>query len=105
MFLKMFNTKFLAALFTVFTLSASIFGQMPPTDKGPVQPQIFPLAELKEGMRGTATTVFRGTKPEEFNVEILGVVPEWIGPKKGMILGKLRGRQANRKCVFEGVSG
>lgn len=105
MFLKMFNTKFLAALFAVFTLSASIFGQMPPADKGPVQPQIFPLAELKEGMRGTATTVFRGTKPEEFNVEILGIVPNWIGPKQDMIVGKLSGGQADRTFVFAGMSG
>ena len=37
--------------------------------------QFFPLSELKEGMKGTARTVFRGSVAEEFNVEILGVVP------------------------------
>ncbi|MEQ1924212.1 MAG: hypothetical protein ABL952_17060, partial [Pyrinomonadaceae bacterium] len=98
----MFNTQFLAAFLAIFTLSASIFGQMPLPDKGPVQPQIFPLSELKEGMRGTATTVFRGTKPEEFNVEILGVVPNWIGPKQDMIVGRLSGANAERTFVFAG---
>ena len=105
MFLKMFNTKFLTVFFAILTVSASIFGQLPPSDKGPAQPQIFPLAELKEGMRGTATTVFRGNKPEEFNVEILGVVPNWIGPKQDMIVGKLSGGQADRTFVFAGMSG
>ena len=67
--------------------------------------QFFPLSELKEGMRGTAWTVFRGNQPEEFNVEILGVVPGAIGPKQDMIVGRLSGGQADRTSVFAGMSG
>ncbi|MGI8494155.1 MAG: hypothetical protein ACR2L1_02425 [Pyrinomonadaceae bacterium] len=66
---------------------------------------IFPLSELKEGMRGTARTVFRGSEPEEFNVEILGIVPGAIGPKQDMIVGKLSGGGADRTSVFAGMSG
>ena len=68
-------------------------------------PKFFPLSELKEGMTGTARTVFRGNKPESFNVEILGVVPGAIGPKQDMIVGKISGGQADRTHVFAGMSG
>ena len=67
--------------------------------------RFFPLSELKEGMRGTAWTVFRGNQPEEFNVEILGVVPGAIGPKQDMIVGRISGGQADRTSVFAGMSG
>jgi hypothetical protein len=56
-------------------------------------------------MRGTARTVFRGTEPEEFSVEILGVVPGGIGPKQDMIVGRISGGQADRTAVFAGMSG
>ena len=65
----------------------------------------FPLSELKEGLRGTARTVFRGSEPEEFNVEILGIVPGAIGPKQDMIIGRLSGGGADRTAVFAGMSG
>lgn len=65
----------------------------------------FPLAELREGMRGTAKTVFRGNQSEEFGVEILGVLPNWIGPKQDLIIGRLFGENAERTFVFAGMSG
>jgi hypothetical protein len=65
----------------------------------------FPLAELREGMHGTARTVFRGSEPEEFNVEILGILPGGIGPKQDLIVGRLSGGGADRTSVFAGMSG
>ncbi len=56
-------------------------------------------------MRGTAKTVFRGSVPEEFSVEILGVVPGGIGPKQDMIVGRISGGGADRTAVFAGMSG
>ncbi len=67
--------------------------------------QFFPLSELKEGMKGTARTVFRGSEPEEFQVEILGIVPGYIGPKQDMIVGRISGGAADRTSVFAGMSG
>ncbi len=64
-----------------------------------------PVSEVKEGMRGTARTVFRGAEPEEFKVEILGVIPGYIGPKQDMIIGRLSGANAERTFVFAGMSG
>ena len=66
---------------------------------------ILPLSEVKEGMRGTARTVFRGSTPEQFNVEILGIVPGAIGPKQDMIVGRISGGEADRTSVFAGMSG
>ena len=84
---------------------AAAFGQAAATagKQGPVA--IMPLAEVKEGARGVAKTVFRGSKPEEFNVEILGVVPGAIGPHQDMIIGRLSGALAERTFVFAGMSG
>ena len=67
--------------------------------------QFFPLSELKEGMRGTARTVFRGSEPEDFQVEILGIIPGYIGPKQDMIVGRISGGAADRTSVFAGMSG
>lgn len=66
---------------------------------------VMPISEVREGMRGTAKSVFRGTKSEEFNVEILGVLPNWIAPSQDLIVGKLSGANAERTFVFAGMSG
>src|SRR5262245_59755211 len=65
----------------------------------------FPLSELKEGMKDTARPVFRGSEPEEFNVEILGILPRGVGPKQDLIVGRLSGGGADRTSVFAGMSG
>ena len=67
--------------------------------------RLMPVGEVKEGMRGIARTVFRGSEAEEFNVEILGVVPGAIGPKQDLIIGRLSGGGAERTSVFAGMSG
>lgn len=95
-----------AVTFLVFCLFPTIsLGQFQKGADGRKELRIFPISELREGMRGTARTVFRGSKSEEFNVEILGVIPNWIGPKQDMIIGKLSGANAERTSVFAGMSG
>ncbi len=63
------------------------------------------LNDVKEGMRGTAMTVFNGTEAEPFDVEIIGVVPGAIGPKQDLIIGRISGGKAERTGVFAGMSG
>lgn len=105
-------TKFFASLLIVFSLCLSAFGQTQAVNvkknnqtAAATNSNFFPLSELKEGLRGTARTVFRGSEPEEFNVEILGIVPGAIGPKQDMIIGRLSGGGADRTAVFAGMSG
>src|SRR5215213_2024704 len=103
--------RFFAAAALIFTFGLSVFGQLQAktetkTSTAPTSGnQIMPLAQVKEGMRGTARTVFRGTEPEEFNVEILGILPSAIGPRQDLIIGKLSGGGADRTHVFAGMSG
>lgn len=105
------KTKFFTVLLVVFSLCLSALGQTQAVNVKKNNPTVatnsnfFPLSELKEGLRGTARTVFRGSEAEEFNVEILGIVPGAIGPKQDMIIGRLSGGGADRTAVFAGMSG
>ena len=63
------------------------------------------VSDVKEGMKGTAWTVFRGDEPEQFDVEILGIIPGAVGPKQDMIVGRISGGAADRTAVFAGMSG
>ena len=101
----------LTSLIALFAVLTGVIGaQMPSTTvasagKSAASASFLPLSEVKEGMQGTARTVFRGTEPEEFNVEILGVVPGGIGPKQDLIVGRISGGSADRTSVFAGMSG
>jgi hypothetical protein len=68
------------------------------------QPALFPLKEVKPGMRGTGRTVFNGNKVEDFEVEILGVLDN-IGPKESLILARLSGGPLEHTGVMQGMSG
>ncbi len=100
-------TRFFVFLLILSAFCTFSFGQNYTQTKvsNLVNSKFFPLSELKEGMRGTARTVFRGTVAEEFNVEILGVVPSAIGPNRDLIIGKISGGGADRTAVFAGMSG
>ena len=67
-------------------------------------PPIFPLSEIKAGQKGVGRTVFAGTKVEEFNVEILGVL-ENTGPRQNIILARLSGGPLEKTGVMQGMSG
>ncbi len=85
-------------------LSASKESKIPAAAETSKMP-FFPLAELKEGMKGMARTVFRGTEPEEFQVEIIGIVPGFNFPKQDVIVARLSGKNVERTSVFAGMSG
>lgn len=99
----MINKNIFAVLFVIFTTVFSSFAQTKENNKKSTE--FFPVSELKEGMKGTARTVFRGSEPEEFNVEIIGVVPGGIGPRQDLIVGRISGGSADRTSVFAGMSG
>ena len=68
------------------------------------QISIFPLADIRPGMRGIGKTVFKGNKIEEFQVEILGVLKN-VAPRQNMILARLSGGPLERTGVMAGMSG
>jgi len=62
------------------------------------------LKDVKPGMKGVGKTVFRGTQVEDFDVEIIGVVENFI-PGKDLILVRVGGGVIDEAGVIEGMSG
>jgi hypothetical protein len=50
-----------------------------------------PLADVTKGMTGTGISVVEGTDPEAFDVEVLGVLQDAIGPGRDIIIANLSG--------------
>jgi SpoIVB peptidase S55 len=71
----------------------------------PLNTQVFPLSEVKKGLRGVAYTVFEGVVPEPMEVEILGVLKDSLGPGQDMILARLHGTKPEYTGVVAGMSG
>jgi hypothetical protein len=65
---------------------------------------IFPLNEIKPGMKGKGRTVFIEDRIEEFDVEILGILHNFQ-PRKNLILAKLSNSILENTGVMEGMSG
>jgi len=60
--------------------------------------------QLKAGMKGYGLSVFKGTKPERFEVEIIGVLKNAF-PKQDMILIKTSGANLEKHRTVAGMSG
>ncbi len=71
----------------------------------PVSGGVMPLAELQAGQKGEVWTVFRGTKPEPFAVEVTGVVRNALGPGKSLILCRLTDPRVQNMGAVAGMSG
>ena len=82
------------------TPPASVAEGPPPSSVG-----FFPLSQVKRGMKGTAWTVFEGTKPEPMDVEILGILRGSRGPGRDLILARLHGEKPEYTGVVAGMSG
>src|SRR5260370_37070754 len=50
---------------------------------------LLPLDQVRPGMIGVGRTVFEGTRIDEFQVRLLGVLANAIGPKQSGILARL----------------
>jgi SpoIVB peptidase S55 len=68
------------------------------------QTPLLRLADVQAGMKGTGKTVFSGTRIEDFQVEVLGVL-ENIAPKQSLIVVRLSGGPLERVGVMQGMSG
>src|SRR3954467_7780344 len=67
-------------------------------------PDIYPLKDVRAGQHGVGRTVFSGTRVEEFQVEVLGVL-ENLGPRQSIILARLSGGPLASTGVMQGMSG
>lgn len=71
----------------------------------PVSVEAMPLGEIKAGQHGEVWTVFQGTKPEAFAVEVTGVVLNALGPGKSIILCRLTDPRVQDMGAVAGMSG
>ncbi|HJU92798.1 MAG TPA: hypothetical protein VJ656_07695 [Pyrinomonadaceae bacterium] len=97
-------TRFVVGAILIATLSSVSMAQNPAVIP-PKAPELFPLEDLRPGMKGTARTVFSGSDTQEFSVEILGVLPGFPGPRQSAIIAKLSGSNVEKTGVFAGMSG
>jgi hypothetical protein len=68
-------------------------------------PAIFPLSDIKPGMKGVAYTIFEGDEVEKIDLEIIGVLHNAVGPKLDVILVRLLGDKVQQTGVVAGMSG
>src|SRR3972149_3211070 len=100
------KAMFLTAVLVLAAAVPSLFAQQPPARAAsPAPPEIMPLDRIQPGMKGVAYTIFAGDKQEPMQVEVLGVMPNLLGPKQHIILVKLSGAEAERTGVAFGMSG
>jgi hypothetical protein len=64
----------------------------------------FRVEDLRPGMKGIGKTSFQGTTPEEFEVEILGVL-RGVNPGADAVLARFSGGPLERTGIFSGMSG
>ncbi|MGC1188757.1 MAG: hypothetical protein WA871_15335 [Candidatus Acidiferrales bacterium] len=68
-------------------------------------PDIFPLDQVKPGMTGVAYTIFAGDQIESIDLDVIGVMPNFMGPKQDIILVQLKGAKVEHTGVVAGMSG
>ena len=69
------------------------------------QPEILPLNQVKAGMKGEAYTIFAGDQVEKFDLEVIGILPNLLGPRQSVIMVQLHGDKVEHTGVVAGMSG
>ncbi len=67
--------------------------------------EILPLSQVQPGMHGYAYTIFAGDQVEKFDLEVIGVMPNFLGPRQSIILIELKGPKVEHTGVVAGMSG
>ena len=102
--MKIFTKVPLIAI-AIAVLSVVAAAQKPAEVANSKDARLFALEDLRPGMKGTSRSVFSGTEPEQFGVEILGVLPGFPAPRQSAIIARLTGANVEKTGVFAGMSG
>ena len=94
------QTRLYAALLAVFLLLGGVR-----TARAADGPAIFPLSDVKPGMKGVAYTIFEGDQVEKVDLEVIGILNNAVGPKQDVILVRLLGDKVQQTGVVAGMSG
>jgi len=90
-------------LFALAVLALAFYAVPPSTAQEPQQ--TLPLSQVHAGMQGYAYTIFAGDQIEKFDLEVLGVLDNFLGPKQSIILVQLKGPKVEHTGVVAGMSG
>ena len=88
-----------------FLLLAAFVARTSAAATPPQSNEILPLSQVQAGMQGYAYTVFAGDQVEKFDLVVLGVMPNFLGPKQSIILVELKGPKVEHTGVVAGMSG
>ena len=70
----------------------------------PIPRSYWDVKDIRPGMKGVGQTVMVGTKLEEFEAEVLGVMRD-VSPGRDMVLCRLKGCNLEHAGIIQGMSG
>ncbi len=76
-----------------------------PAEPAAESTEIMPLADVRPGMEGYAYTIFAGDQIEKFDLVVIGVLDNFLGPRQSIILVQLKGEKVEHTGVVAGMSG
>ncbi|HXN34201.1 MAG TPA: SpoIVB peptidase S55 domain-containing protein, partial [Polyangiaceae bacterium] len=79
-------------------------GASVPLARGDVRPLTISVSEIKDGMKGYGLTVFKGTQPERFDVEVIGILHHFR-PGEALIVIKTPNPRLDVVKTVRGMSG
>lgn len=77
---------------------------IPPTTPQPSALPTIAVDDVRAGQKGYGLSVFSGSQPERFDVEVVGVMRN-LRPEMSYILARLTGKDLERSGVIAGMSG
>ena len=93
------------ALSLVFAALLSVSPLVSASQLQPIDAPAIGIDDLKAGQTGVVWTVFEGSQPEPFAVEVTGVIRNALGPGKSLILCKLTDPRVQNMGAVAGMSG
>ncbi len=76
----------------------------PDANAGPKPERYWSVDDVRAGMKGYGLSVFKGTKVDKFEVEVLGVLKN-VNPGRDLVLVRLSGADLEKTGVIAGMSG
>src|SRR5262249_38740381 len=84
--------------------SATAADAAPPPASAGRRTAFIPLSEIRAGMKGYGLTVFSGTKPDRFDIRVIGVLHHFL-PKQDIILIQSDDPRLLHSGIVAGMSG
>lgn len=88
----------------VLGLSAASLGLAPNVEGADRRSDVFPLSKVEKGLKGYGLTVFEGTRPDRFDVEVIDVLRNFR-PRQDLILVRTTHPRLEVAKIVAGMSG